>query len=197
MIAGIVLAAGMSTRMGAFKQLLPLGERTVVEVVVERIASRLEQVFVVLGHRADEVEEVLGEYPVECVYNPDYRSGMLSSVQCGVRAAAQAQAYLICLGDQPGIELGVIDAVLGGVARAGEGIIIPSYRGKRGHPIVIRRSYRREILSLIEDGGLNQVTRGHPEDTLEIPVVDEQILRDMDTPADYRREKARYQRGSR
>lgn len=194
MIAGIVLAAGMSTRMGAFKQLLPLDERTVIEVVVERIVSRLEQLFVVLGHRADEVEEVLKGYPVECVYNPDYRLGMLSSVQCGIRAAGEAQAYLICLGDQPGIELGAIDAVLGGAVEAGEGIIIPSYRGKRGHPIVIRRSYRREILSLPKESGLNQVTRGYPEDTLEIPVADEQILRDMDTPADYRREIARYPR---
>jgi molybdenum cofactor cytidylyltransferase len=192
MTAGIVLAAGTSTRMGACKQLLPLGKQTVVEVVVAGLVDRLEQVFVVLGHRAEEVRLALANSRVECVYNPAYASGMLSSVKQGLRAAARAESYLICLGDQPGISGETIDAMLKAGKRSGKGIVVPSYHGRKGHPILIRRTYRSEILSLDETRGLNVVTRGHPEDTLIVPVADGQILCDMDTPADYRREQARY-----
>jgi molybdenum cofactor cytidylyltransferase len=195
-ISGIVLAAGASTRMGAFKQLLPLGDRVVIQVVVARIARKVERTFAVLGHRAEEVQRALRDYPVECVYNPDYSAGMLSSVKCGIRAAARADAYLICLGDQPGISPGAVDAVLAGAA-CRKGIVIPCHGGRRGHPILIRRSYREEILALPPDQGLNRVTRRYPEDTLEVSVDDAQILSDMDTPADYAREKRRFLENSR
>jgi len=191
MIAGIVLAAGMSTRMGTSKQLLPLGDRTVIEVVAGVVLSRLERVVVVLGYRAEGVGKALERLPVECVINPDYGSGMLSSVKSGIRAVFRAKGYLVCLGDQPGVDPQIIDAVLAAYSRSGKGIVIPTYGGRRGHPILISRTYRREILSLPEDLGLNVVTRGHPDDTLEVPVADPQILRDMDTPADYQRELAR------
>ena len=197
MIAGIVLAAGMSVRMGTLKQLLPLGSKTVIEVVVEGVRSQLEQVFVVLGHRADQIAPVLADYPVEVTLNPDYRSGMLSSVKCGIRAAGPATAYLICLGDQPGLDPEVIGAVIEAAAASGKGIVIPTYEGRRGHPILIDRSYREAILALAEDRGLNTITRGYPEDTLEVPVSGRAVVEDMDTPADYGREQARNHSGPR
>ena len=197
MIAGIVLAAGMSVRMGTLKQLLPLGSKTVIEVVVEGVRSRLEQVFVVLGHRADQIVPVLVDHPVELVINSDYRSGMLSSVKCGIRAAGPATAYLICLGDQPGLDPGVIGEVIEAAAASGKGIVIPTYEGQRGHPILIDRSYRGEILALAEDRGLNTITRGHPGDTLEVPISGRAVVEDMDTPADYGREQARNHSGPR
>lgn len=189
-VAGIVLAAGMSTRMGTLKQLLPLRDKTVIEGVVEQVRGRLEQVVVVLGHRAEEVARALAGQAVECVFNPDYRHGMLKSVQCGLRAAPQAQRYLICLGDQPHIAKAA-DALLEAARRSPRGILIPTSAGRRGHPILISRSYLPEILSLPPDQGLNAVTRGHPRDTLEIPVEGEEVLQDMDTPADYQRELRR------
>ena len=186
MIAGIVLAAGMSTRMGSFKQLLPLQGRRVIELVVERIVSRVGRVFVVIGHRAGEVEAVLANYPVECVHNPDYTGGMLTSVQAGIRAAERADGYLICLGDQPAVPAAVIEIVLATASRTTAGIVIPSYRERRGHPVFVRRTYREEVLNLSPDLGLNVVTGGHPEDTLVVPVEDGWILKDMDTPQEYR-----------
>ena len=190
MIAGIVLAAGMSTRMGSFKQLLPLQGRRVVQVVVERIVPRVERVYVVVGHRASEVEAALVDYPVECVYNPDYDRGMLSSVQAGVRAAGCAGGYLICLGDQPGIPVTAVEKVVAAARSSKAGIVIPVHGGHRGHPVYLRRKYREEILNLPEERGLNEVTRGHPEDTLEVPVDDVWILKDMDTPEEYRQMRA-------
>lgn len=189
-IAGIVLAAGRSTRMGAPKQLLPLGTRTAIEMVVEQVCRRLEQVVVVLGHRAEEVGGALAGQPVRCVFNPHHALGMLTSVQCGIRAAGGAGAYLICLGDQ--LQIGsTMDALLAAAGRSGQGILIPTCEGRRGHPILIRSSYAGQILSLSLDQGLNTVTRGHPRDTLEVPVADREAIEDMDTPADYQRELRR------
>ena len=192
-VAGIVLAAGLSTRMGSFKPLLPLGDRTVIEVVVEKVRSRLDRVFVVLGHRGDEIAAVLGRYEVECVHNSEYLTGMLSSVKCGLRASS-ASAYLVCLGDQPGMDPRAIDAVLS-ASELGKGIVIPTYHNRRGHPILIYQHYVEEILSLPLCRSLNTVTRGHPEDTLEVPVSGSGIVEDMDTLEDYQREQTRWRAG--
>jgi molybdenum cofactor cytidylyltransferase len=191
MIAGIVLAAGQSTRMGTLKQLLPLGGRTVIEAVARTVASRLEKVVVVVGYRAEEVQRALSGLAVECAFNEQYHSGMLSSVQCGLQAAPQARAYLICLGDQPSLKGEVIDRVLEAATQTGKGIAVPTYQGRRGHPVLISAAYRSEILALSAGQGLNAVTRGHPEDTCEVPMDRPQVLEDLDTPQDYQRELAR------
>ena len=162
-----------------------------IEVVVEKVRSRLDRVLVVLGHRGDEIAAVLARYPVECVHNPEYRSGMLSSVKCGLRSTSAA-AYLVFLGDQPGLDPQIIDSVLA-ASGSGKGIVIPTYANRRGHPVLIDRTYVDEILALPGNVGLNSVTGGHPEDTLELPVGAREIVEDMDTPADYRREQARLQ----
>jgi molybdenum cofactor cytidylyltransferase len=191
MVTGIVLAAGLSTRMGQPKQLLPLGGRTVVQLVVEALVGQVDRVVVVVGHRADEVAEALAGYPVACVANPEYRTGMLSSVQIGIRAAAGASAFLICLGDQPGVSGQTIASLLAAARAAGKGIAVPCHAGRRGHPVLLSSAYAAQILSLGPGQGLNAVTHRHPEDTLEVPLQDQLILQDLDTPADYQRELER------
>ena len=191
-VAGIVLAAGMSTRMGALKQLLPLGGRAAIEWIAEVVGQRLDEVVVVLGHRAEEIAPLLSNYPVRWVVNADYQTGMLSSVQCGLRAVDPAADYLICLGDQPRLSKAVVEQVLQARKQVGAGIILPTAHGKRGHPVLIRNAYRAEILALPPDVGLNAVTRGHPADTCELPTAEAAILTDMDTPADYQRELAQW-----
>lgn len=187
-VAGIILAAGMSTRMGPLKQLLPLGGRAAIEWIAEAVGARLDEVVVVLGHRAEEVASVLAAHPVRWVVNTSYQTGMLSSVQCGVQAVDRAADYLICLGDQPRLSRAVVEQVLQRRNQRDAGIIIPTTNGKRGHPVLIGNAYRAEILALPPGVGLNAVTRGHPEDTCELPVAEPAILTDMDTPADYQRE---------
>ena len=191
-VAGIILAAGMSTRMGQLKQLLPLGGRAAIEWIAEVVGRRLDQTVVVLGHRATDIAPVLAAYPVRWVVNAGYQTGMLSSVQCGLRAVDRAADYLICLGDQPRLSGAVVEQVLQARNQSSAGIIIPIANGKRGHPVLIRNAYRAEILALPLDVGLNAVTRGHPEDTHELPVAEAAILTDMDTPADYQRELAHW-----
>ena len=187
-VAGIILAAGMSTRMGPLKQLLPLGGRATIEWIAAAVGQQLNEVVVVLGHRAEEVAPVLAAHPVRWVVNAGYQTGMLSSVQCGVRAVDRAADYLICLGDQPRLSKAVVEQVLQRRNQRDAGIIIPTTHGKRGHPVLISNAYRAEILALPPGVGLNAVTRGHPEDTCELPVAEPAILTDMDTPADYQRE---------
>lgn len=193
-IYGLVLAAGMARRMGTTKQLLPFGDKTVLQTVVDTLCgARLAGVSVVLGHDAEAVRESLRDRPVRFCVNEAYREGMFSSVLCGLRGLpADADAALIALGDQPQIALNAVRAVAQAYREGDKGIVIPVAGEKRGHPVLIDLPrYRREILSLSGDRGLKPVVRGHPEDTLEVPVDDEGILRDLDTPADYRAEVAR------
>ena len=198
-IYGLVLAAGMARRMGSTKQLLPFGDRTILQTVVDTLSGAdLAGVVVVLGHDADAVRESLHGQPVLCCVNDAYREGMFSSVLCGLHhLPADADAVLIALGDQPQIELKVVQAVVRAYRGGDRGIVIPISGGKRGHPVLINLSrYRDEILSLSGDEGLKPVMRGHPQDTLEVPVDDEGILRDLDTPEDYRSEIERRGMGS-
>ncbi len=190
-IYGLVLAAGMARRMGSTKQLLPFGDRTILQTVVDTLSgAHLAGVAVVLGHDADAVRDSLRDRPVQFCVNDAYREGMFSSVFCGLHhLPADADAVLIALGDQPQIELHVVQAVVRAYREGDRGIVIPISGGKRGHPVLIDLArYRGEILGLSGDEGLKPVMRGHPQDTLEVPVDDEGILRDLDTPEDYRSE---------
>src|SRR5947209_15673244 len=103
MIMAIVLAAGESRRMGRLKPLLPFGTRTVIETVVDSLrASPVDEILVVTGYRSEAIEAALARAPARTVRNPDYARGMLSSVQCGVAAAAPATTwFLLALADQP------------------------------------------------------------------------------------------------
>ena len=193
-VAGVVLAAGESRRMGDLKALLPFGRRTVIEQVLQPLLSAdLAQVAVVLGHRAGEIAAVLEPLPVTLLHNPDYRLGMTTSVQVALGALHPVpDAYLLALVDQPQIGLPVVRKLLAAHARSGKGMVIPVYRGKRGHPLLLASTYRAAVLALGPDQGLNVVTRGYPADTLELAVDSDDILRDMDYRDDYVAELQRW-----
>jgi molybdenum cofactor cytidylyltransferase len=194
-LAGVVLAAGESRRMGQPKQLLPFGERTILERVVDTLLTAgVGEVVVVLGHVADRVRAVLGDRPVTAVVNEFYRQGMLSSVKCGVRAiGAGYDAVLFALGDQPHIEGAVVSEVMRAYRAGNAGIVIPRYGDKKGHPIIINlQKYREAIVNLPEDSGLNALMQEHADDVCLIDVATEDIIRDIDVPDDYTRELARF-----
>ena len=194
-VAGVVLAAGESRRMGQLKALLPFGPRTVIEQVLQPLlGAALSEVAVVLGHRADDIAAVLEPLPVRLLYNPDYQLGMTSSVQVAMRSLDPVpDAYLLALVDQPQISLQVIQQLLAAHARTRKGLIIPVWQGKRGHPLLLAAAYRTAVLALGPDQGLNVVTRGFPHDTLELPIETDDVLRDMDYREDYEAELQRWQ----
>jgi molybdenum cofactor cytidylyltransferase len=190
-IYGLVLAAGLSQRMGTPKQLLPFGEKTILQTVVDVLLTLpLVDVIVVLGHEAGRVRASLADRAVTYCVNENYREGMFSSVLCGVHHMPEsADAFLMILGDQPHIEARVGRAVIEAYQAGDSGIVIPTWGGKRGHPALVDlKRYRPEILSLSGDEGLKPVMRGHGEDTLMLGVDDPGILRDLDTPEDYQTE---------
>ena len=194
-LAGVVLAAGESRRMGQPKQLLPFGEHTILERVVDTLLTAgVGEVIVVLGHLAERVGAVLGDRPVRTVINASYRQGMLSSVKCGVRAIdASYDAALFALGDQPHIDCAVVSEVIRAYRAGSAGIVIPWYGGKKGHPIIINlQRYREAIVNLPDDAGLNVLMQEHADDVHLIDAATEDIIRDIDVPDDYTRELARF-----
>jgi CTP:molybdopterin cytidylyltransferase MocA len=187
--AAVVLAAGLSSRMGQSKALLPWDGRTVIEAIVARLlAARLPEIVVVTGYRGAEVAQVLAKYPVRVIHNPDYTQGeMLSSLQAGLRALPDSTAAaMVVMGDQPALDGRVIGRVLAAYAEGRGQIVIPVHRGERGHPVLIDRRFWRELLAL-ESGAPRDVIRRYPDQTALVEVHSDSILLDIDTPEQYRR----------
>ena len=174
--------------MGRPKQLLPIDGTTMIEAVTTRVRPHVDHLVVVIGHAAEKIAPLLCRHGVRLAVNKEVDRGMLGSVKCGLRAAGSRwHGYLFCLGDQPGLTDSMVQAVLTGAACSEKGIVIPTFRGRRGHPVYLSRRYYDEILGLDEGSGLNAVTGSRPADTLEVPVAEPAVLDDVDTPDDYAR----------
>ncbi|HEU4752533.1 MAG TPA: nucleotidyltransferase family protein [Armatimonadota bacterium] len=173
--------------MGALKPLLPYGSGTVIRAAVRSLrASPVSRVLVVLGHRSEEIAADLQGSGAETVFNPRYREGMLTSVQAGVAAAPEDTEWLvIALGDQPWVRPETVALLLDEARNGGPGIVVPSYGGRRGHPLLLHSRYRGEIARLEGQGGLRELLRRHPEEIRYVLFPDESVLRDMDTPEEY------------
>jgi molybdenum cofactor cytidylyltransferase len=190
MIWAMILAAGESRRMSQPKLLLPFGEKTIIETVVEKVvSSKVNNTLVVLGSEREKVEEKIKNFPVKVAFNPDYRKGMLSSVLCGFKTLPEeTQAVVVVLGDQPSVSKEVIDKIVDAYQKIGKGIVLPVYEKERGHPVIIDMKYKDEVENLSPDIGLRGTVYSHPEDILEVEVDTPEILQDIDDEADYRRE---------
>jgi molybdenum cofactor cytidylyltransferase len=189
-ITGIVLAAGTSSRMGRPKQLLPLGTEPLLRVVVDRaLESSLEEVVVVLGHRAEEVGSVLPpDRRIRSVINPHFTGGLSTSLAAGLRAAPpDAEAAVILLGDQPGLRPDAIAAVIEAFRRTGARAVQAGYGGRPAHPTLLARSVWAEVMSqMTGDAGALDVLRRHPS-WRSIAEVGGRPPEDVDTKEDYRR----------
>jgi molybdenum cofactor cytidylyltransferase len=189
MVSAILLAAGESRRMGSFKQLLPLGGKTFVECCVDNLlASKAGEVLVVTGHREADVRAALAGRSVRFAHNPEYRAGMSSSIKHGIAELRDdTQACLIALVDQPEISVDILNLVIDAYLTEAPLIVVPTYEGRRGHPIVLDLKLRKEILEMDPRAGLRQVVGLHREQTRFVEVSTETVLLDFDTPEDYRR----------
>ncbi len=194
-IAAIVLAAGKSTRMGTQKMLLPLGTRSVIETVVDEIlaakAAGIRPVIVVVStyqRSGEAIASRLGNRSVTLSENPDPDGEMLSSLRCGLKGLPEnCKAALIALGDQPAIQMAVIQRLAAEFKSNCKGIVVPTHGGKRGHPMLVAAKYFPQLLSQHDGVGLRGLLAEHADDILSVPVDDESIHEDMDFPADYER----------
>jgi molybdenum cofactor cytidylyltransferase len=195
-VAAIVLAAGASTRYGQPKQLLPVGGKTMLQHVVDIVlASPVDQTIVVLGHRADEMGASVrqglptaADKPADIVTNEDWEAGLSTSMQAGLRAVrSDAQAALFVLADQPTITPEIIAALLGRYQGTGAPIVVPTYQGKRGNPVLFDRSLFAELMKVRDDQGGRQLIDMYGDRTERVEVGSEAVLIDVDTEEDYNR----------
>ncbi len=189
-IWAIVLAAGESKRMGSPKMLLPFKGLTMIESVISNVLdSKIKNVMVVLGADRDPILKLIRTKAVKYCYNENYKDGMLSSVVCGFRNIPIGHsAVLVFQGDQPLITAKVINSVIEVYKSSGKGIVIPVYKNKRGHPILIDNKYRDEIQKLSPDEGLRSLALKFPDDVSEANTDEAGILRDFDTYDEYKNE---------
>jgi len=186
-IWAIILAAGESTRMKTPKMVLPFGKSTIIETVISNVvASDADKMVVVLGSWREEILQVIGKHTINSCFNENYRQGMLSSVQCGLRFIPGAfRGMLICPGDQPMVDKGIINMVISAFKSTGKGIVIPTHEKKRGHPVMIDSKYYDEILNLKPAETLKRIMDDHPDDIEEVETGVPSVLKDIDTPDDY------------
>lgn len=186
-IVAILLAAGRSLRMGAFKPLLPFGETTVIHSCINNLsAGGVDEIVVVAGHRAAELEASLNDVEsIHIVVNSDPDSEMSASIACGAQALpATAKAVLIALTDQPAIPPTVIQSILN-AWRAGSKLIIPEYNERGGHPVLVDLEFREQLLSLDPQRGLKAFFDAHQNQVQRLEVNSSHIARDLDTWDDY------------
>jgi molybdenum cofactor cytidylyltransferase len=189
MIAGLILAAGRSARMGRPKQLLPIGDRPLLQHVVDVACSAdLADVVVVLGHAAEEVAAGLSLPPqARVVMNPEHGAGQSTSLSRGLESLGrEVEAAVILLGDQPAVRRDAVRAVVEAYRQTGGPIVQASYRGVSGHPVLFHRRVWSTLHAVQGDMGARAVLRDHPDWVVPVE-IDEPPPADVDSWKDYRR----------
>ncbi len=194
-VAGILLAAGASTRMGELKQLLPVAGMSLVEkTLTAALKSRLDRLVLVLGHRAGEIEEALGAVAVSrnsrltIVHNPNYRKGISSSLVAGVEKIPHSYDHaMILLADMPFLDRCIIDQLLEAYLKSQSPIGAVKVGEHAAHPVIFRRDLFPELETLTGDTGARALLRKYRDRICFITPETEYDHRDIDTMEDYRK----------
>ena len=183
-VSAILLAAGSSRRMGQLKQLLPLHDKPIIRHCLDNlITSGIENIVAVLGYRGDEVLAAIQEMPVQIVLNENQESEMAESVRIGLRAIAEkSSGVLVCLSDHPLVSVDTLKSLMQCFREAPDKIIIPLYKGKRGHPTLFPIHVIKEIF---EASTLRDIIDKNRSRLKFLNVQDEGVILDMDTKEDY------------
>ena len=197
MIAAVVLAAGLSRRMGQAKLLLPVAGRAIVRHAVEGVlAGGVDSVWVVTGPDSAPIQSALAGLDVQIVVNPAPEAGQAGSVRAGIAALpAPVDTVLIALGDQPALDPSIVPALLAARWTSSRPIIAPRYRDGQGNPVVFKREIFDELLRLQGDQGARPVIAKDPA-RVEWVELDLPMPPDVDTPADYEKIRARLRAGN-
>jgi len=186
-ISGLILAAGTSSRMGQPKQLLPFRGTILLDWVLAQAesASTLDEVIVVLGRAADEIQPRLHSTRARVIVNPGFTEGCSGSYKAGIATLdPRAEAVMVLLGDQTGVDSAMIDRVAEDWRTRGGTIALTSYRGRRGHPIVFAREIFDQLLQLGGDKAAWKILDAHPEWVRDVE-VDHAFPEDVNTWQDY------------
>lgn len=197
MIAGIVLAAGLSRRMGQSKVLMKVGGRAIIRYVVESVlAGGVDSVWVVTGPDVEPIEAALAGIEVQIAENPAPEEGQAGSVRTGIAALPPSvDSVLIALGDQPLLAPSIIPALLAARRKSPKLIVAPRYRDGQGNPVVFKREIFPELLRLTGDQGARPIIQKEPT-RVEWVDLDLPMPPDVDTPDDYEKIRANLRAGN-
>lgn len=185
-IEGIILAAGFSSRAGAYKLTLELDGKTVIERCIEGMYDACSRIIVIGGYKVEKLVPILDKYPkIELIYNQDYVAGMFSSVKEGFKHAKGDRIFLTP-GDYPLISYDVYKSLLG----VPNDIVIPVYKGVQGHPVLLNRRMANLLLSASEYSNLGEFIAANRYKTVEVQSPG--ILMDIDTREDYLKVQGRF-----
>lgn len=189
MLTAVILAAGESRRMGSPKALLLYNDRTFVEHLLDvtrhpKIGSQR----IVLGADADDISQRVALDPAFTVVNPDWEQGQLSSIQAALRTLdrASTDGVMICLVDHPLITSALINELIEAFYHTGKSIVLPVYRGRRGHPVIFAKSLFDELLAAPAEVGARAVVWKHAGDIAEIPTEEEGAVLNLNDPNTFR-----------
>ena len=197
-VAAIVLAAGRSTRMGGPNKLLEtISGKPLVRIAAEQaLSSRASPVVVVSGHERARIEAALASLDVRLVHNPDYAQGLSTSVKAGLAALPpESEAAIVCLGDMPQVTSALIDRLIAAFDPERNALVVlPTFSGKRGNPVLWSRRFFPELIALEGDVGARHLIGAYPEVVTEVPVENAAAMVDIDTPDALRAAKAEMER---
>ena len=188
-ITAIVLAAGESRRMGNRNkmELIINGQKLIRQTVSTILKSSVNEVIVVTGYQADVVRYSLIGLPVVKVHNDDYEKGQMSSVHKGLsKIKKSCDGIMVCLGDQPLLNSEDIDCLINAFNQRPHGsILVPTYRGQRGNPIILSYEHRNQILNGESNLGCRKLIHNNPELVTTLEMKNDHVITDIDTPDDY------------
>lgn len=187
-ISAVLLGAGESKRMGVDKLSLPWGRKTVfLHCFDTLLRSEVREVVVVLGIQNKEIKKLFQGRKSKVITNPYSDRGMSTSIQKGIQTIhPSSDGILIALGDQPFLKTRTINVLIRTFDQRKGGIIVPSFQGRRGHPVIFHRKYKKELLNLRGDVGGRSIVERYPEDVRVVPVKSIGVVKDIDTWQDYK-----------
>lgn len=194
MISAILLGAGESKRMGVDKLALPWRRETILEHCFKTLLrSEVKELVVVLSGRSKGVKNLFQGQKARIVLNPHSQKGMSSSIRKGLRAIGpRSDGILIALGDQPFLKTRTINALVRVFDREKEGIVVPSFQGKTGHPVIFHKAYKKELMNLKGDVGGRSIIERHREDVRVVRVRSIGVVKDVDTLQDYEKGRKKW-----
>lgn len=192
-VAGLLLMAGLSSRLGFPKALLPYGGRVLIERVLEQaLASRLSRVILVLGFQAPRIRSAIrfleGDLRLEILVNRHFDQGLSSTIRAGLRVLdPSAEGVMFILGDQPLLNTAVIDRLIRAFRRHQAPMVVPCYGNRPGNPVIFGRGLLPELMDLRGDTGGREIIKRNPEQVLKVPIRPQYRGWDVDTWDDYDR----------
>lgn len=182
---GVILAAGLSSRMGRPKALLPYRRTTFLGSLVGTFTAVLDRTIVVLGCHADDIRPTLPVRPgLESALNREYERGMLSSLQTALALIPAGSPVVLTLVDHPGLRPETLSAVCEALEKGGASVVIPRYRGERGHPVAVSAAVVDELRALPAEASPKQAIRSRRSETTFVDVDDQAVTLDIDRPED-------------